>query len=146
MWNILEDNYLCSLRLYFEKIMFINHKHTFIFSTDINNMYLYIIINGSVHTCRLIDNFHSSFYDDKYITKKDINHVFSKFNVCYTVESEYLDWFKKNSFIDSNDEELYHFYVNSEDYVVEFITDEKPKIEVVKINTGDGTKPLKKND
>lgn len=138
MWNNLEENKLCNFKLYFERIMFINHKHTFIFSTDIDNKYLYIVVNGLVHTCRLIDNFQAAFYKDRYIEKKDIKHIFSKHNICYTVKSEYLDWFKKNSFPDCYDKVLYHFYVNSEDYVVEFISDEKPEIKI-EGNTGDGS-------
>lgn len=129
MWNILEDNYLSCSKLYFEKIEFINHKHTFIFSTDIENTLLYLTVNGAVHTCRLIDEFHSTFYNDKYIAKKEWKRVLSEFNICYTEKSEYLDWFRDNSFSGTNDDVLYHFYVNSEDYIVEFITDEMPVIE-----------------
>lgn len=38
------------------------------------------------------------------------------------------------SFPDSNNEKLYHFYINSEDYIVEFITDEKPRIKITGAN------------
>ena len=138
MWNVFDDEKLQSTELYFEKILFVNHKHTFVFSTSVEKEFYYIIIDGLVHTCRLIDRFHSTFYDDMYIKKNDVKNVFSKSCIFYTDESEYLDWFKKNSFFDSSNDLLYHFYVDSEDYVVEFITDEMPKTEI-KIKTGDGS-------
>ena len=136
MWKNIDNKELNFTNLYFEKVMFANNKHNFVFSTDKEGEFLYIIIDGRAHTCRLMDNFHISFYKDKYISKSDIKNVFSKSSIYYTDISEYLDWFRKNSFPDSEKEELYHFYINSEDYTVEFITDEMPDISVIKKENG----------
>lgn len=132
MWTGIENNNINSTHLYFEKIMFESGKHNCVFTTDRDSEYVYVIIDGRAHSCRLLDSFHAAFYNDKYVSKTDTENFFSKYNICYTEKSEYLDWFREHSFPDSDKKVLYHFYINSEDYAVEFITDEMPEISLIK--------------
>lgn len=128
MWNIFNEAKIKD-RLFFENVKLIKNKQIFIFSTDLKDDDVYcVVINGSVHSYRLIREPYALSYNDKYMDKNDISMVFSKTDICYTHESEYLEWFKKTSCRDWKEKELYHFYINAEDYVVEFITDEMPLV------------------
>lgn len=125
MWKTFIDYNSIKTHLYFDSIKFINHKHTFIFYAESDEEEYHIVIDGNIHACRLTNESYALSYNDKYITKKDVNHCISRSFICYTEKSEYIDWFITTS-CRKWDSALYHFYVSSEEYVVEFITDEMP--------------------
>lgn len=144
MWYKFDKEELNSTHLYFENVTFIDHKNTFIFSCDTKNEFYHIIVDGTAYTCRLVNNFYS-LLKDKYIKKRDEKYVIRKCNVAYTDESEYIDWFRSNSYpILDDDRVLYHFYINSEDFTVEFITDEIPTVKRVEVNMESDITPYDK--
>ena len=125
MWRTFVEYDNKKTRLYFDSIKFIDHKHAFVFYTDSEDEECHVIIDGNVHACRLTNECYALSYNDKYITKKDIRCIILKSLICYTEESEYIDWFRRTS-CTKCDDILYHFYIDAEEYLVEFITDEMP--------------------
>ena len=125
MWKAFLEQDKSKMRLYFDSVKFIEHKHTFVFYTETDEEY-HVIIDGNIHACRLTNESYALSYNDKYITKRDINKTISKSIICYAEKSEYIDWFVATSCM-KWETALYHFYVESEEYLVEFITDEMPK-------------------
>ncbi len=82
-------------------------------------------MSGRVHAFRAVADFYYLSTCDKYVKKEEIESVWQKYDIIFTCKSEYLDWFADVS-MNVCDEKLMHFFVKSEDFVLEFITNESP--------------------
>ena len=134
MWKGFYDKiFIMKEYLYFDKIEWRESGNVFIVKSDLNNKYS-VIINGFVYTYYLIQDTYALSYNDKYISEDDIENALQKYNFCYTDESEYLDWFKTTSCDIISDKTLYHFRIICDDYEVNFISDEIPRVSCERIN------------
>ncbi len=126
MWHGVDIDY--NNYLYYESTCINNGKEEFIFLTE-NEKTFKITVNA-VYSFRAVNDMLYLSNCDKYMTKSDIDTL-KNFWICYTLQSDYLDWFNRINIGTTNTSVLYHFFVKSENYIIEFISDEMPLFEII---------------
>ena len=128
MWKkFFNNSYTEKEHLYFGEIMYNETGNSFYFDSSLSNKYI-VTTKGFVYSYYVIKDEYALSYNDKYITKNDIEGVLQRYNFCYTDKSEYLDWFNKTSCNAMENAILYHFRIICDECELNFIFDDIPQV------------------